>query len=128
MNDLSDDEVLRRLNDIARTDAPVRSPQCEARFDGRQCPHTAVVLVRLHRWGECEDPADDAADAARIDPVGNVTAYMCQPCSGQALIAGWKKIRELQERIPRNLWPIHCPTCKRPTNRGEDIVQIEAIA
>jgi hypothetical protein len=127
MNDISDDEVMRRLNEIARADAPMRSPQCEGRNRGHRCPATAVKLVRLHRWGDCTGEPDDADDAARIDPDGNVTAYMCGSCAGYALMAGWKQIRTLEERIPRNLWPITCPTCHRPTTRGTDLVMIEEI-
>jgi hypothetical protein len=128
MNDhLSDDEVLARLNDIARQDAPLRSPQCEGRYMGHQCARTAVKLVRLHRWGSCEEAADSPADAARIDPDGNVTAYMCLVCSGVALAEGWRQARALQDRIPRALWPIRCPICQRPTMRGDDLVMIEPI-
>lgn len=121
------DAIATAINEIARVDAPLRSAQCEARNNGRQCPHTAVNLVRMHRWGECEDPPDDGADAAWLDPDGNVVALMCAPCAGQALVSGWRAIRDLQARIPASLWPIHCPQCNRPTNRGGDLVQIEEI-
>lgn len=127
MNDLSDDEVMRRLNDIARVDAPIRSPQCEARHTGHRCPHTAVKMVRMHRWGSCEDPPDDAKDAERIDPDGNVVVVMCLGCAGYALRAAWQNVRRLDERIPPAMRPLRCPTCQRPTSRGEDLCMIEDL-
>lgn len=116
------------INDIARVDAPAaRSIQCEAINNGHKCPATADRLVRLHQWGECDNTGDNAADAQRIDADGNVTAFMCGPCSGFALIAAWRAIRQLQARIPASLWPITCPKCSRPTMRGEDLCTVEMM-
>jgi hypothetical protein len=116
------------LNDIARTDAPItRSTQCDARHRGHRCPATATKLVRMHRWGECEDPPDDAKDADRFDTSGNVVVTMCGPCAGYALQVAWQRARELAANIPPALHPVRCPTCLTPTTRGDDLCQIEDL-
>lgn len=137
---ITDADILARLaeqiNDIARVDAPLEAPMCECKCTGsiephsdRPCNRYATKFVRLHRWGFCEDnpDADGYAKPENVDADGNITAYMCSRCAGHALAIAWRNIRQCYANIPPGAGPPRCPTCNRPTTRGEDICGIEDI-
>lgn len=96
-------------------------PRCE------RCGSPAVAHVAMHRWGDCDAPADDQWDKPEsVDADGNICALMCRECTGSAMATAELGIRKVRAATPAGIVP-HCPTCSRPTVEASDICQVTPL-
>lgn len=133
MNDKQHDidaEFRALVFDDANT---LQKPPCECncnsgpyRHADRLCNAPAVAHVALHRWGDCDKPADWDGPAEQVDADGNICAVMCTRCANFAWQAATQNIRKLRGVIPHGVVP-HCPSCGRPTVEPADICKVTAL-
>lgn len=130
--DLDDDDIRRVFNDLARTELTTAiQPMCECNCTGdtphadRLCGARAVVLVGLHRWGWCDEPADAGGTKhpENVDAEGNLTAMMCQRCARHAVTVAGLHVRQLAVSGQ----PMECPTCRKPVERALDIAKVTPL-
>jgi hypothetical protein len=133
VNDKQHDIDAEFRNIVFGDGLPPAKPMCECncnsgpyRHADRLCGRHAVVHVALHRWADCDKPADWDGPAAQVDVDGNICAVMCARCANFAVQAAKQSIRKLAGAFPSGVIP-HCPSCGRPTIEAADICKVTTL-